>query len=41
MLSEEKYDLAKGYLIKMEQILGENNAEVLRAKVSYELEVCK
>ena len=39
VLAEEKYDLAKEYLVKLEQILGENDAEVVRAKVSYELEV--
>ena len=31
--------LAKECLVKLEQILGENDAEVVRAKVSYELEV--
>lgn len=39
LLAEEKYDLAKECLVKMEQVLGENDADVVRAKVSYELEV--
>lgn len=39
VLAEEKYDLAKEYLVKLEQVLGENDADVVRAKVSYELEV--
>lgn len=39
VLAEEKYDLAKEYLVKLEQILGENDADVVRAKVSYELEM--
>ncbi len=39
LLAEEKYDLAKECLVKLEQVLGENDADVVRAKVSYELEV--
>ena len=39
LLAEEKYDLAKEKLKQLEQILGENNADVVGAKVSYELEV--
>jgi len=37
-LAEENYDLAKECLERMEAILGENDADVVRAKVSYELE---
>lgn len=39
VLAEEEYDLAKEYLVKLEQVLGKNDADVVRAKVSYELEV--
>ena len=39
LLAEEKFDLAKECLVKLEQVLGENDADVVRAKVSYELEV--
>lgn len=38
LLAEEKFDLAKECLARLEQILGENDADVVRAKVSYELE---
>ena len=38
-LAEEKYDLAKEQLEQLEQILGENDADVVSAKVSYDLEV--
>ena len=39
LLAEEKYNLAKERLEQLEQILGENDADVIGAKVSYELEV--
>lgn len=38
-LAEENYDSAKKCLDQMEAILGENDADVTRAKMSYELEV--
>lgn len=38
LLAEEKYDLAKEQLEQLENILGENDADVVSARVSYDLE---
>lgn len=39
LLEEEEYDQAKIVLERLEQILGENDAEIVRAKISYDLDV--
>lgn len=39
LLAEEKYELAKEQLKQLENILGENDADVVSARVAYDLEV--
>lgn len=38
LLAEEDYSKAKGKLDKLVELLGENDEDVVEAKVSYELE---